>query len=152
MRRVAYRKVREGDTQVMAILCVECGVVDQIDAAADHVTGSEGRPIRLTRAGRAEAVAVITMVTIRVLVPSWQPVHVDTVCREANAHVAIATFAHNLYFEVVQTAGCWYGVRCANAGSVFVSFTVTWGKKEKTTPRSLLSTLIARRIPEDRGR
>lgn len=128
---MAYRKVREGDTQVVAILRVERGVVDQIDAAADHVTGSEGRPVRLTSAGRAKAVTVIAVVTIRVLVPSRQPIHVDTVCREPDAHVPITSLAHNLHLEVVQAAGCWYGVCCANTGSVFVSFTVTWEKRRK---------------------
>lgn len=128
---MAYRKVREGDTQVVAILRVERGVVDQVDAAADHVTGSEGRPVRLTCARRAKAVAVIAVVTIRVLVPPRQPIHVDTVCREPDAHVPITSLAHNLYLEVVQAAGCWYGVCCANTGSVFVSFTVTWEKRRR---------------------
>lgn len=141
-RRVAYRKVREGDTQVVAILRVERGVVDQIDTAADHVTGSEGRPVRLTCAGRAKAVAVIAVITIRVLVPSWQPIHVDTVCREPNAHVPITSLAHNLYFEVVQAAGCWYGVCCANTGSVFVSFTVTWEKRRRKRRLSIVASSL----------
>lgn len=149
---MAYRKVREGDTQVVAILRVERGVVDQIDAAADHVAGSEGRPVRLTCAGRAKAVAVIAVVTIRVLVPSWQPIHVDTVCREPNAHVPITSLAHNLYLEVVQAAGCWYGVCCANTGSVFVSFTVTWEKrrrKRRLKPRCELICGLSEIPPSD---
>lgn len=47
---MAYRKVREGDAQVMAILRVEGGVVNEIYAAADHVAGGEGRPVGLSGA------------------------------------------------------------------------------------------------------
>lgn len=44
---MTYGKIREGNAQVMTIFRVEGGVVDEINAAADHVAGGEGRPVRL---------------------------------------------------------------------------------------------------------
>lgn len=44
---MAYGEVRKSDAQMMTIFRVEGGVVDEINAATDHVTGGEGRPVRL---------------------------------------------------------------------------------------------------------
>lgn len=55
----------------MSVLCVEAGVVDEVDAAANHIASREGGPVRLPGAGRAEGVAVVSVVTIRVLIPTW---------------------------------------------------------------------------------
>jgi hypothetical protein len=54
----------------VAILCVETGVVDEVDAAANHVTCRERGAVGLPRAGGAERVAVVSVVTIRVFVPT----------------------------------------------------------------------------------
>lgn len=54
----------------MAILCVEAGVVDEVNTAANHIACCKRGSIRLPGARRAEGVAVISMVTIRVLVPT----------------------------------------------------------------------------------
>lgn len=54
----------------MAILCVETSVVDEVNAAANHVACSERGAVGLPRAGGAERVAVISVVTIRVFVPT----------------------------------------------------------------------------------
>lgn len=54
----------------MSVLCVEAGVVDEINAAADHVARRKRGSVRLSRAGGAERVSVVSVVTIRVLVPS----------------------------------------------------------------------------------
>lgn len=55
---------------MMSVLCVEACVVDEVDSAADDVTGGEGRPVRLSRARRAERMPVIAVVAVRVLVPA----------------------------------------------------------------------------------
>lgn len=54
----------------MAVLGVEAGVVDEVDAAADHVARGERGSVGLPGAGRAEGVTVVSVVTIRVLVPT----------------------------------------------------------------------------------
>lgn len=54
----------------MAILGVEAGVIDQVDTAADDVARGERGPVRLPRARGAEGVAVVTVVTIRVFIPT----------------------------------------------------------------------------------
>lgn len=68
---MAYGEVRKSDAQMMTIFRVEGGVVDEINAATDHVTGGEGRPVRLPGATWAETVTVVTVITVWVLVPSW---------------------------------------------------------------------------------
>lgn len=59
-------------TQAVAVLGVKAGVVDEVDAAANHVTRRERGSVRLAGAGGAEGVAVIAVVTVRVLVPTWK--------------------------------------------------------------------------------
>lgn len=56
----------------MAVLGVEAGVVDEVDAAANHVARRERGSVRLAGAGGAEGVAVVSVVTVRVLVPTWR--------------------------------------------------------------------------------
>lgn len=129
---MAYRKVREGDAQVMAILRVEGGVVNEIYAAADHVAGGEGGSVGLSSATWAETVAIVAVVTVRMLIPTGKSIYVDAWGWEADAHVTIAPLAHDLHLEVVQATGGRYRVRCANTGSVFVGFAVTW--KKSTAP------------------
>lgn len=129
---MAYRKVREGDAQVMAILRVEGGVVNEIYAATDHVAGGEGRSIRLSSTTWAETVAVVAVVTVWMLIPTGKSIYVDAWGREADAHITVTSLAHDLHLEVVQAAGGRYRVRCANTGSVFVGFAVTW--KKNTAP------------------
>lgn len=132
MRWVAYRKVREGDAQVMAILRVEGGVVNEIYTATDHVASGEGRAVGLSGATWAETVTVVAVVTIWMLIPTGKSIYVDAWGREADAHVTVASLAHDFHLEVVQAAGSRYRVRCANTGSVFMGFAVTW--KTKTAP------------------
>lgn len=55
---------------MMAVLGVEADVVDEIDTAANHVARRERRPIRLARSRRAERVAVVSVVAVRLLVPT----------------------------------------------------------------------------------
>lgn len=55
---------------MVSVLRVEAGIVDEVDAAADHVARGKGGPVRLPRARRAERVPVVAVVTVRVLVPT----------------------------------------------------------------------------------
>lgn len=48
----------------MAVLCVEAGVVDEVNAAADHVACRKRGSVGLPGAGRAEGVPVISVVTV----------------------------------------------------------------------------------------
>jgi len=123
---VAYRKIREGDAQVMAILRVEGGVVNEIHAATDHIAGGESRSVGLTGATWAETVAIVTVVTVRMLIPTGKSIYVDAWGREADAHVTITSLAYDLHLEVVQAASSRYRMRCTNTSSVFVSFAITW--------------------------
>jgi hypothetical protein len=49
---------------VVSVLGVEAGVVDEVDAATDDVTGGERRPIRLPGARRAERVPIVAVVPV----------------------------------------------------------------------------------------
>lgn len=55
---------------MVSVLGVEAGIVDEVDAATDHVPRGEGGPVRLPRARRAERVPVVAVVAVRVLVPT----------------------------------------------------------------------------------
>lgn len=55
---------------MMSVLSVEARVVYEVDAAADNVARGEGGPVGLPRAGRAERVSIVAMVTVRVFVPA----------------------------------------------------------------------------------
>lgn len=110
----------------MTIFCVESSVVDEIHAATNHITGGEGRTVGLSSTAWTETVTVVTVIAVWLLIPARQSIHVYTLHREADSHITITTFAHNLHFEVVQAAWSWYRVRRAYAGSVFVCFAVTW--------------------------
>lgn len=55
----------------MAVLGVKAGVVDEVDTAANHVARRERGSVRLASARGAEGVAVVSVVTVRVFVPTW---------------------------------------------------------------------------------
>lgn len=55
---------------MVTVLCVEARVVDQVDAAADDVTGCEGGPVGLARARRTKRVTVVAVVAVRMFVPT----------------------------------------------------------------------------------
>lgn len=55
---------------MVPVLRVEAGVVDEVHAAADDVARGEGGPVRLPGARRAERVAVVAVVAVRVFVPT----------------------------------------------------------------------------------
>lgn len=80
------RQSPEGDPQVVPVLGVEAGVVDEVDAAAYDVPGGEGRPVRLPRPRRTERVPVVTVVAVRVLVPTLttSPHHIYRIIRKRN--------------------------------------------------------------------
>lgn len=109
----------------MAVFRVKRAVIDEIDATADDVARCKSWSVRLARARGAEAVTVVSVIAVRMLVPSWQSIDVDAVRREADSHVAVTTFTHDLHLEVVQSACGRYGVRRANARRIFVCFSVT---------------------------
>lgn len=58
---------------MVSVLGVEAGIIDEVDAATDHVTRGKGGPVRLPRARRTERVPVVAVVTVRVLVPTCAP-------------------------------------------------------------------------------
>lgn len=51
-------------TEAVAILCVEAGVVDEVNTAANHVACRKRGSIGLPGARRAEGVAVVAVVTV----------------------------------------------------------------------------------------
>jgi len=65
-----WPRPRRPPTEAVSVLGVEAGVVDEVDAAANHVARGEGGPVWLAGAGGAEGVAIVAVVTVRVLVPA----------------------------------------------------------------------------------
>lgn len=99
------RQVPERDAQVVSVLRVETSVVHQIDATTDYVARSEGRSIWFTRTGTAERVAVIAVISVGLLVPAGQTVHLEVLRGQSDAHVAVAPLRNDLHLEVVQATG-----------------------------------------------
>ena len=60
----AGRQLFEGDPQVVSVLGVEAGAVDEVNAAADDVSRGESRAVGLARARRAKGVAVVAVITV----------------------------------------------------------------------------------------
>lgn len=56
---------------------------------------------------------------------TWQSIHVDPLCAEADAHVAVPALGNDLDLEVVDAAGRRDGVRGADRRRVLVRLTVT---------------------------
>ena len=54
----------------------------------------------------------------------FSPVHVDPLCGEADAHVAVAALGDDGHLEVVDSAGGGDGVRGAHRASVLVRLAV----------------------------
>lgn len=65
-----------------------------------------------------------------------QSVHVNSMCGQADAHVAIAALGHDAHLEVVEPAGRGDGVCRAHAGRVLVCLAVTCS----TPPRNVVTT------------
>ncbi len=65
-------QVSERDAQVVAVLGVETCVFDEVEAASDNVASSECGSVVLARARAAKRVAIVPVVTVRVLVPAFK--------------------------------------------------------------------------------
>lgn len=71
------RQVSECHAQVMPVFGVETNIVNQVNAAPDHITCRESWTIGVPTAGGTERVAIIAVIAKGVLVPTRQAVHVD---------------------------------------------------------------------------
>ena len=69
-REEVGREIGESHAEVMSVLGVEAGSVDEVDAAADDVVCREGGPVRLPGPRAAEAVPVVAVVAVGVFVPT----------------------------------------------------------------------------------
>ena len=70
--------------------------------------------------------AVVAVIAVGMFVPAGQPVHVDALGAEADAHVAVSAFRNDSNFEVINTAGRRDGVGGPNRGGVLVSLSVAF--------------------------
>ena len=87
-----------------AVLGVEAGPVYEIESAAHGVSGGECGPVWLTSAGAAEAVTIVSVISVTLFIPSGKSVHVHSLGRETHAHVAVTTLGDYLDLEVVEAA------------------------------------------------
>ena len=108
------------------IFSVEARAVTEIKTTTNHVVRSESWPVGLTSAGAAEAVTVISVISVALFVPAGQPVHVDALGRQTNSHVAVPALAHNLHLEVVEATGGGDGVGGSHRARVLVSLAVAF--------------------------
>lgn len=67
---MTHRQVSKCDAQIDAVLGVETSVVQKINTAANYIAGGEGGSIRLPTARGAKRVAIVAMITIRLLIPT----------------------------------------------------------------------------------
>ena len=116
----------ESHSQVYSILCVETWSINKVETTADDVSSGECWTIGLTCARAAEAVTIISMVTIALLVPARQSVHVDSLSWETHTHVPISTLGDDLHLEVVEATGGGDGVGGPDWAGVFVCLAVTF--------------------------
>lgn len=56
----------------MAIFCVEAGIVDEVDTATDDISSCECRAIGLSCPRGTEGMPIITVVPVRMFIPSWR--------------------------------------------------------------------------------
>lgn len=56
----------------MAVFCVEAGIVDQVDTAADDIPSGEGGAVGLPCPRGTEGVPIVTVVPIGMFIPSWK--------------------------------------------------------------------------------
>ena len=58
----------------------------------NNIIGGECGSIGLTCAGAAKTIPIVAVIAIGMFVPSWQSIHINTLCRETNTHVSIAAY------------------------------------------------------------
>ena len=92
------------------ILCVEAGAINEVEPAPNDISCGEGGTVGLTSAGAAEAVTIVSMVSVALFVPAWQPVHVDPLGRQTHPHVAVPPLGHYLDLKIIQPTGGWDGM------------------------------------------
>ena len=88
-----------------SILGVEAGPIDEIESAAHGVSSGECGAVWLAGAGAAEAVTIISVISVTLLVPARQSVHVHPLGGETDSHVAVPALAHDPHLEVVEATG-----------------------------------------------
>ena len=108
------------------IFSIETRAIYEIKTTTNDVVSSEGGPIRLPSSRATEAVTVVAVVSVALLVPAGQSVHVDSLSRQTNAHVSVTAFAHNLDLEVVEATGGRDRVGGPHRAGVLVSFAVAF--------------------------
>lgn len=65
-----HSKVPYVPTKAVTILSVEAGAVDEVHAAANHISRGECGTIGLASTGGAEGMPIISMVTIGMFIPT----------------------------------------------------------------------------------
>ena len=112
--------------QMDPIFSIETRAIYEIKTTTNDVVSSEGGPIGLPSSRATEAVTVVAVVSVALLVPAGQSVHVDSLSRQTNAHVSVTAFAHYLDLEVVEATGGRYRVGGPHRAGVLVSFAVAF--------------------------
>lgn len=79
----------------MAIFCVEAGVVDEVDTAANHIPSGERGAVGLPCPRGTEGVPIISMVPIRMFIPS---------CKRQKNRTAVKPLQQN-HMELLQLSG-----------------------------------------------
>ena len=69
---------------------------------------------------------VVSVISVALFVPAWQPVHVDPLGRQPDPHIAVPALAHNLDLEVVEAAGGRDGVGGPDRACVLVSLSMAF--------------------------
>ena len=75
-------------TEIVTVSSIETGVVEKIDTTTNEIIGGEGGSVENTGAGRAERMAIVSVIAIGAFVPSWQTIEIYFTGRQANAHVS----------------------------------------------------------------
>ena len=95
-----------------SIFGIKTRPIDKVEATTNDISSSEGWTIGLTSARTTEAVSVISVISVTLFVPTWQSVHVHTLGRQTNTHVAITAFGNDFNLIIIKATGGWNEMCC----------------------------------------
>ncbi len=105
-------------TQIYAIFGVETSIVDEINTATNHISRCKCRAIWLTSSRGAEGMTVITVVTIGMLVPTWNYI----------SHWTLYFWLSKSIYDLVCLNQCFLKVEGGRGVGGRVTFKYNWVK------------------------
>ena len=97
---------------MVTVLGIEARPVNKVKTAANDVTGCKCRAVCLACARTAKAVTVVAVISVRMFVPTRQPIHVHTLSAKSYSHVPVTAFGNDFDLKVINSTRSRYGMSC----------------------------------------